>query len=294
MIPRETSRDASRASSKLSLSAVQVWRVFLDRIPGDVGGPGEILSPDEEERANRFYFERDRRRFTVARGALRAILGGYLRVDAKSIRFDYGPQGKPRLASATSGIQFNVAHSGELALIAVARERELGIDIELVRPLNSANQIAESFFSPREVAALQSLSRHLAKEAFFACWTRKEAYIKARGGGLSIPLAGFDVSLEPGEPAALLAVRDDPDEVSRWGMVELHPAPGYKGALVAQGKDWHVQSCDWTGNLRQDCEDRARAPKSGDGLAERNETGKSGNSISHARTACLLSVSVSD
>jgi 4'-phosphopantetheinyl transferase len=248
MIAAEMNRDTARTSYELPVSVVQVWRIFLDRALGGIAGLDELLSNDERERALRFYFERDRRRFTVTRGALRAILARCLRMDPKSIIFNYGPQGKPCLASTASGIRFNVAHSGELALIAVSREREVGVDVELVRARNFAKEIPERFFSPREAAALRSLPGHLAEDAFFACWTRKEAYIKARGGGLSIPLDGFDVSLEPGEPAALLDVRDDPAEVSRWNMVELHPASGYKGALVAQGKDWHVDLCDWPGS----------------------------------------------
>jgi 4'-phosphopantetheinyl transferase len=207
----------------------------------------EVLSRDELERARRFHFDRDRRRFTLARGALRMILSGYLNTDPKLIVFEYGPQGKPSLTSSPSEIRFNVAHSEELALIAVSCERELGVDLEHVRSLASVEQIPERFFSPREAAVFRSLPGHLVEAAFFACWTRKEAYVKARGGGLSIPLDRFDVSLEPSQPAALLDVRDNPAEVARWGMVELQPASGYAGALVAQGKDWHFSYCDWLG-----------------------------------------------
>jgi 4'-phosphopantetheinyl transferase len=248
MTPAEADRDTSLYD--LPADLVRVWRVHLDGVPARFDRLEKLLSPDEVDRARRFQFERDRRRFTVARGALRTILGGYLQLNPMSIVFDYGPQGKPFLAPATSFIRFNVAHSGELALIAVSRERELGVDVEFVRSLTGAEQIADGFFSPREAAVFRSLPRDLVETAFFACWTRKEAYIKARGGGLSIPLDRFDVSLEPGKPAALLEVRDDPIEASRWSMVELQPASGYAGALVVQGEGWNLSYCDWSGEAR--------------------------------------------
>ncbi len=240
----EADRDVPLVN-ELPLHTVHVWRVFLDRTPGWLEWHDELLCDDERDRACRFYFERDRRRFTVARGALRMILSGYSAQHPESIRFEYGPQGKPHLASSHSEMRFNLAHSEELALIAVARERELGIDVERIRSFSLGAQRPEDFFSPREVSTLRALSGTLAEEAFFRCWTRKEAYIKARGGGLSIPLDSFDVSLEAGEPAALLAVRGDATEASRWSMQALHPAAGYAGALVAEGKDWRVHLCDW-------------------------------------------------
>jgi 4'-phosphopantetheinyl transferase len=248
MTPAAADREASLYD--LPSDLIRVWRVHLDRPPSRSERLEQLLSSDEMDRARRFHFDRDRRRFTIARGALRTILGGYLQMNPMSIVFDYEPQGKPFLAPAASSIRFNVAHSGELALIAVSREREVGVDVELMRSLTGAEQIPELFFSPREAAIFRSLPHDLAEPAFFACWTRKEAYIKARGGGLSIPLDCFDVSLEPGKPAALLEVRDDPIEVSRWGMVELQPASGYAGALVVQGKGWHFTYCDWPEEAR--------------------------------------------
>ena len=227
---------------------IRVWRVHLDRTP-EIGGKLEaLLSQDEKDRARRFHFERDRRRFTMARGALRTILSGYLGVNPALIAFDYGPQGKPFLAVTASDIWFNVTHSQELALVAVSRDRELGVDLEFVRPFTWKGQTPEHFFSLREVEAFRSLPDDSQQSAFFTCWTRKEAYIKARGGGLSIPLDCFDVSVVPGEAAALLEVRNDPVEPSRWGMAELQPAQGYTGALVAQGRDWHFGYCDWRGS----------------------------------------------
>lgn len=247
MIPAKSDREGASSAYELPPDLIRIWRVFLDRGPVNNLKLQELLSPDELDRARRFHFERDQRRFTLAKRALRMILGGYLKSDPKTIVFHYGPQGKPRLANETSGIQFNVSHSEELAVIAVARERELGVDVEHLRSSEWAEENPEGFFSAREVAMFRSLPRDQAQAAFFTCWTRKEAYIKARGCGLSIPLEDFDVSLEPEKPAALLHVKNDPDEPNRWGMAELRPAPGYIGAIVAMGKDWRFAFSDWTG-----------------------------------------------
>jgi 4'-phosphopantetheinyl transferase len=248
MTHAKTAPDMPSSPYALPPEMIQVWRVRLDQSPTSCARLEQLLSPGEMDRAGRFHFERDRRRFIIARGALRMILSGYLGVAPTVIAFEYGPQGKPFLGVTASGIRFNVTHSQELALVAVARDRELGVDVEHVRPFTWKEQTPEHFFSPREVEAFRSLPDDLQQSAFFACWTRKEAYIKARGGGLSIPLECFDVSVVPGEPAALLAVRDDPMEPSRWGMAELQPAQGYMGALVARGKDWHWGYCDWPGS----------------------------------------------
>jgi 4'-phosphopantetheinyl transferase len=161
-----------------------------------VRGLEQMLSHDEIARAERFHFERDRRRFVVGRGLLRAILGRYMGIESERLRFRYGEYGKPYLAEEYGGkaLQFNVAHSQDMALYAIARDREVGVDIEYIRPFPNLMQIAEQFFSARENIALQAVPEHLKDEAFFTCWTRKEAYIKARGDGLSLPLDRFDVS----------------------------------------------------------------------------------------------------
>jgi 4'-phosphopantetheinyl transferase len=247
MTPVASDRTIGSSPLELPSDLICVWRVYLDRDSAQYQTRESILSPDELDRARRYHFERDRRRFTVARSALRMILSEYLGSDPKHLAFNYGAHGKPSLAGENSGIRFNVSHSGELAVIAVARDRELGVDVECLRSSAWVEQIPERFFSPREVKVLRSLPRELLQDAFFACWTRKEAYIKARGGGLSIGLDSFDVSLEPDKPAALLQVRDDPNEAARWGMAELRPASGYSGALVAQGKDWRFNLSDWMG-----------------------------------------------
>jgi 4'-phosphopantetheinyl transferase len=224
---------------------VHVWRVALDLPLPDVERLTARLSADERARASRFVFDRDRGRFTVARAALRTILARYLDRPANALVFDYTSHGKPFLRSEADSpdIRFNVSHAAGVALIAVALAREVGVDVEDVREGFAAGAIAERFFSPAEVDALQALPAADRTAGFFNCWTRKEAYVKARGEGLSLPLSVFDVSLTPGEPAALLAVRGNPLERTRWSLQALSLEPGYAAALAVEGTGW--RSCCW-------------------------------------------------
>jgi 4'-phosphopantetheinyl transferase len=226
---------------------VHVWRAALDNYPSQIAGLLCTLSEDEQARAERFHFQIDRERFIVARGALREILGVYLNSAPKSVSFRYGAQGKPALArkSGRNAIHFNVSHSHGVALYAVTRGREVGIDLEFVRENLEVEQLAERFFSQREMAMLQALPVALRQHAFFLCWTRKEAYIKAKGEGLSLPLDQFDVSLIPGEPAALLRTQADPDEARRWSLQELSIDPGYVAALAVEGRGWSLSCWQW-------------------------------------------------
>jgi len=231
----------------LGRADVHVWRTALDRPADAVAALAETLSGDERDRAARFHFERDRRRFTAARGGLRALLAAYLGVTPAAVAFEYGAHGKPRVAEAPAGgdLRFNVSHSAGVALYAVARGREVGVDVEGHREDFATAEIAERFFSPAERRALSALPPERRCEAFFACWSRKEAYIKARGLGLSLALDAFDVSLAPGEPAALLATRDDPAERDRWSLRALDPGPGLAGAIAAEGRDWTLSCWRW-------------------------------------------------
>jgi 4'-phosphopantetheinyl transferase len=205
------------------------------------------LAADEQARAERFYFERDREHFIAARGVLRTILGCYLNRVPECLSFCYSSHGKPALAGEPGGdaICFNVSHSHGVALYAVTRGREVGIDLERIRFDVAVAEIAERFFSRREVAMLRALPTEVQHQAFFRCWTRKEAYIKARGEGLSLPLDQFDVSLAPGEPAAVLGTQRDPSEASRWSLQELTPAPDYVAALAVEGHGWHLTCWQW-------------------------------------------------
>ena len=241
--PDETSWELPPPVTALPGDEVHVWRARLDAPPERVRRLLDFLAPDERERAGRFHFQRDRDHFTVARGLLRSILGGYSSFGPERLRFEYGAQGKPSLAAEHNpgGLRFNVSHSHGVALFAVTRDREVGVDVERVSARVSCEEIAGRFFSPREVEGLRALPAALREAAFFNCWTRKEAYIKARGEGLTLPLDGFDVSLAPGEPAALLANRLDPEDVSRWSLRELHPWPGFAAALAVEGRGWRLK-----------------------------------------------------
>jgi 4'-phosphopantetheinyl transferase len=221
---------------------IHVWRVYFD-CERDVFHRFEaILTPDEKDRANRFFFERDRSAFVATRAVLRRLLGRYLGDAPAHLLFGYGSLGKPflRAGPIKSDIQFNVSHSQGLALLAFARGRELGVDVELVRPDFASEEIAERYFSPAEVAELRGLSPELRAEGFFNCWTRKESYIKARGEGLHIPLDSFDVSLTPGQPERLQSA-----DRSLWSLRTLRPAPRYVGALVGQGQSWQLRCWEW-------------------------------------------------
>lgn len=231
----------------LARDEVHVWLLALDQSPSRIQSLMAILSADEQNRANRFHFQRDRDHFIVARGTLRTILGRYLGKEPEALRFSYTYYGKPALEKEFEGesLRFNLSHSHGLALLAVTRDREIGVDIERVRAGMADEQIAERFFSDKEVGVLRGLPRDLQDRAFFDCWTRKEAYIKARGEGLSMPLALFDVSLAPGEPAALIETRGEPLESERWSMRELIADPDFAAAIAVEGNDWSLRCWRW-------------------------------------------------
>jgi 4'-phosphopantetheinyl transferase len=226
---------------------VHVWRAKLDQPSLRIRSLLDTLAPEERKRARQFHFPKDRDNFVVARGLLRTILGRYLHLEPHQLGFRYSFYGKPFLVEEynRSDLRFNLSHSHGLVLFAITRGRELGIDLEYIRPNLAEEEIAERFFSTYEVAILRALPAHLQAEAFFNCWTRKEAYIKAKGEGLSLPLDKFDVSLAPGEPAALLRIRGDVEDLSRWTMVELAPGVGYIGALVVERCDWRLRCWEW-------------------------------------------------
>jgi len=231
------------AKLKLASDEVDVWLAELDQPSSIVESLRRILIEEERDRADRFHFERDRNHFIVARGTLRKTLSRYTGIEPDRLRFCYTKYGKPDLIEEQrrDGLRFNLSHSHGKALIAVTLGREVGVDLEWIRPGIADEGIAERFFSAQEVASLHSLEKHLQDEAFFNCWTRKEAYIKAIGEGLSMPLDKFSVSMIPGEPAALLDVEGDSREVLRWSLRALLPAPGFAGAIIAEGSDWRLR-----------------------------------------------------
>lgn len=239
----------------LAPETVHVCRVGLRDGGAAAARLRPLLEPGELERADRFYFDRDRHGFIITRATLRLLLGGALGLHPRQLRFRYGPCGKPLLigAEADGGVHFNVSHSHELALIALAAGRHVGVDVEFIRP-QPADAPTEQFFSPREADALRALPAPQRQQAFFAAWTRKEAFIKALGAGLALPLDSFDVSLGPDDPPALLAVRGAAQATGPWRLVALDPAPGYAGALVAQGQDWTLHRWDWQATDATGCD----------------------------------------
>jgi len=232
---------------ELQNDEVHVWRATLDLPIGQVWGLLNLLSADERRTAERFHFQTHRNRYIIGRGLLRTILSRYLNSAPGRLRFCYGPYGKPSLVEAygEETLSFNVSHSRDLALFAVTRGRALGVDIEHVAADLASQQLAERFFSPREVAVLRTLPVHLRQEGFFTCWTRKEAYLKARGEGLMLALEQFEVSLIPGEPAALRYTQEGPQEASRWSLQDLFPGPEYVAALAVEGHEWRLSCWQW-------------------------------------------------
>jgi 4'-phosphopantetheinyl transferase len=227
---------------------VHVWRVALDVTDSTVEYLLPTLCVAERQRAERFHFQKDRRQFVVTRAVLRIILGRYLEREPSTLSFCYNQYGKPELTSTSDRsqtIRFNLSHSHGLALIAVAQNLDIGIDIEYIHPNVSWEQIAQSYFSPKERDMLHQLPAALRVLAFFTVWTRKEAYIKATGKGLSLPLDRFDVSVAPGA-AKLLNVQWDEREASRWFLVELTPGSGYAATLAAGAGNWQIKLWQWS------------------------------------------------
>lgn len=226
---------------------IRVWWVPLDPDADRLGALRGFLDSVERARVARFRYDRDRRAFVAARGGLREILGARLGVRPEAVRFRYGARGKPEVEGG--GVRFNLSHAGRWAVVAVAHSRRVGVDVEPVRVLPDADAIAERFFSDREVAAYRALPAAARPEAFFACWTRKEAFIKALGDGLRYPLDAFDVPVDPAAPGALLDIRDPAFRTDDWELRDV-PAPlGYRAALVAEGSGWHLLDADGAPSL---------------------------------------------
>jgi len=231
------------AATPLALAdkELHVWRAQLDFPPAVLQQMASTLSSDDTGRVERFLITRVRERFIAARGILRQLLGVYLGLDPARLEFCYGPEGKPSLSTIhNSRISFNVSHSGNMALFAVCSGAELGVDIEEVKSDFKGIQIASHFFSEKEIAELAKLPPKRANEAFFECWTAKEAYVKARGQGLSIPLRSFTIGLGYREQF----LQDERGR--RWGCYALEVTPGFAGAVVAEGEGWRLRHYEWS------------------------------------------------
>lgn len=216
---------------------VHIWQMALEQPPDRVASLARLLSPDEQIRSDRFHFEHDRRRFMVSHSGLRQILGRYLNLAPHTVRFTNGPCGKPYLAEElrNSELQFNLTHSGELALCAVTKKNEVGIDLEQVRPLPDFMQIAARYFSAAEYLALCDLPEHQQLEGFFSGWTRKEAYLKATGAGLAQRLDQIQVTIKPDERPQILMIDSPVSVPTRWSIISLAPASQYSAAVVIGG-----------------------------------------------------------
>jgi len=222
---------------------IDVWRVELDSPEPPGRDLQSMLADDERNRAARFHFDRDRNRYIQGRAALRVLLGRYLDIPPREVRLQYQAHGKPELAPPgdSRSLRFNVSNSGGLALIAAGGGRELGIDVEKVRPLPDLLDVARRFFSAREVKALLATDANRRGEAFFACWTRKEAFLKVTGAGLSYPLSAFSVSVDPDGPGEMLELTEPRDVACEWSLCDVEVGRGFRGALAWEGGSQRLQ-----------------------------------------------------
>jgi 4'-phosphopantetheinyl transferase len=216
--------------------SIHIWALDTGSPETVAGRFLPVLSADESSRADRFRFTKLRDSFVLTRGVLRYLLGRYLSALPASLRFSYGPKGKPALAD-NSRIHFNLSHSGEMAVIALTYDCAIGVDIEQLRPMTDMQEIAERFFCPEEAAEILSVPAPGREEAFFRCWTRKEAYIKAVGVGLSVPLESFRVTVRPNLPASLIHIGRDTDATEGWILRDLSLRKGYEAAVAYAGRE---------------------------------------------------------
>ncbi len=230
-------------SYTLTAGEIHVWLARAGDGGQCVACCENLLSAAERERAARFKFEKDRRLYIVAHAALRSILAGYMAVAPADLQFDLGRNGKPRLAPTFTQdkLEFNLSHSSEVALIAVTREREIGVDVERVKEDFAFAEVAERYFTAREVSALRALPEGLQRRAFYQCWTSKEAFLKAKGVGLSGELHEVEILLD-GE--GRVQVRST---LPGWGLSELNPCDGYVGAVVLEGSEGDLRRYQWSG-----------------------------------------------
>ena len=234
---------------QLAPDEVHSWCASLDGPPEISARLYETLTPDERHRSARLRFERDRQRFIVARGVLRDLLGRYLQTEPGQISFVYNAFGKPDLGPRFGNrVKFNLSHSGGLALIAIATAPNVGVDLEHIRTQSDYADIARRFFSPAEIDYLNALPSHLYAEAFFSCWTKKEAFLKACGEGLAKPLNSFSVPLttnSPTSPIDFCVASNEDVPARRWSLYTLRPAPGYAGALAIEANGWRIRQWQW-------------------------------------------------
>jgi 4'-phosphopantetheinyl transferase len=233
----------------LSLKEDEV-HVFLANLRGMISQVENyklIISGDERKRAGRLYFQEDHDFFVVSKGLFRVILGRYLNREPQKLRLLFGPYGKPYLDPDEDGelLRFNTSHSNGVYLVALTRGREVGADVEHMRFDLSFDHIIDRFFTEGEKAALRILSPDARRRAFFSCWTRKEAFLKATGKGLSLSLNQFEVTISPEEPPRLLSIKKNSQEASRWSLQDIDVGSNYSAALAVKGHNWKLRLWEW-------------------------------------------------
>src|SRR5262245_9653237 len=250
MIKRSVDDEWIHSSDVIELGSdeVHIWRASLDQNAKIITNLAALLSQSEYQRAVKYHRSVDSDRFIVGRGILRKIISAYLGLSPGKLQVSYNEYGKLAISDDQNDrdLNFNLSHSGELARYAVTRERVVGIDIEYIRKNFATLEIAEHFFSMDELAALKSLPVDLRTTGFFTCWSRKEAFIKAKGMGVSYPLGRFTVSLAPDEPPALLKVDDDEREAGQWKMYELRPGAGYVATMLVTEPQISLKYYHWS------------------------------------------------
>lgn len=235
------------ARPTLTSRQVHVWRVSLPPVAPSLATLEGALSAEERARALSFRSRGQRAEFVAGRGVARQVLAGYLGVELRHVRFGHGRNGKPSLDMDGRGraLRFNISHSSGVVLVAVGRGREVGVDVEQVRAGLDEDMLAERFFSPAEIAALKALGPRARRVAFFACWMRKEAYLKATGEGLLHPLSAFSVSVTPGEDQPFLDVAGERAEAVRWSLRNIEVGEGLAAAVAVEGSDWARERWSW-------------------------------------------------
>jgi 4'-phosphopantetheinyl transferase len=226
---------------------VHVWMSTLDFSEGTVARMAAWLSDDERQRAARFRHQRHRDKFIAGRAMMRGVISRYVEPDPRDLVFEYLSHGKPKLAGALreSGLEFNLSHSGNVALCAVTRGVTVGVDVERIRELRDMQGLANRFFSREEATQLECESEEERLASFFRCWTRKEAYVKAIGQGISCPLDSFAVSISASDPARLVHIDRDVSVAAAWDMVSILPSPQYVGALATAGRIESLNAWLW-------------------------------------------------
>jgi 4'-phosphopantetheinyl transferase len=237
---------------KLTLSSneIHIWCANLDLSIEQIEMFSLTLSADEKIRAQRFHFERHKKFFIAARGILRAILSRYLDIEPHQVRFNYGTRGKPEIAEiyGFKNLEFNLSHSEEIALYAITNASKIGIDIEKIRPITDAEQIAKRFFSAKEYTWLSELSPSEKPAAFFSLWTCKEAYLKAIGEGLAFGLDRFEISISPNESPKIISIQGNYQAGIPWVLQQLNPVFGYVGSVAVKADNPCFNYWQWSGN----------------------------------------------